>query len=274
MRHTVEFSTVGFDPALQLIGSSPLHTGAYTGMVIPEAPSTSTATRYLYALAGFVLSGAQRARIRGIRQLVTLGATVFQTQVEPPIPINFYPVEQPISTPTWRFPDGNISWHLLKMPPQFRYVPSALNGQGQLYLYAQQNALVFQSLAPYVAPWKGQLPAGGRPLVAGLGQFYDLRFPWESAQAWRSVDIPIEGPGTYVLWASVWQTDPSSRPTLGGAGTPPTLGLPPEENFILATAALGAAAIYKRIAGSLILEEGRAEVIPIVGTERKACQCA
>ena len=260
-RRTFEVSSTGFDPSFQLRSSGPQGGGAYTGLLIPEAPTTSRATRYMFALTGFALAGAQKARIRGVRQYLEIGGTTFETLPDPPREVNLYNVSMEVTSPLWRFADGDVSWHLLRVPPQYRYFANAQNGQGQAFRYAQQDALLFETPAPtpsnplavYSAPWGGQLPAGGKP-IAGLGQFYDLRFPWRTSRGWSSLDFPIEGPCSVVLFASVWQTDPSSRPTITVAGGVPTLGLPPEENFILALGAL-AGTRYTRIAGALVVEE-------------------
>ncbi len=255
-RRTYEISTTSFDPSFQLRSSGPQGGGANTGLLIPQTPSTSPSNRYLFALCGFALAGAQKARIRGLRQYLTIGGTTYQTLPDPPRNVNLYNVELPVVTPTWRFADGNVSWHLLLCPPQYRYFANAQNGQGQMFRWAQQDALLFESpmtTGPYVAPWGGQMPGGGKP-IAGLGQFYDLRFPWETSHGWSSLDFPVEGPGTVVLFASVWQTNPLTRPTITIAGGVPTLGLPPEENFLLAMGAL-AGVRYTRIAGSLVVEE-------------------
>jgi hypothetical protein len=257
-RRTFEISTASFDPSFQLRSSGPQGAGTNIGLLIPAAPSISRATRYLFALAGFGLSGAQKARIRGIRQLLTIGGTTSLSSGDPPVTSNLYNVEQQVTTPMWRFADGNVSWHLLRIPPGMRRFANAANGNDQMFRFAKQSALLFESPpvpGPYVAPWGGQLPAGGKP-IAGLGQFYDVRFPWWVSQGWSSVDFPIEGPCSVVFFASVWQTNPSARPTITPSTSPvaPTLGLPPEENFLLSLP-LTALVRYWRIAGSLIVEE-------------------
>lgn len=259
-RRVYEVATTGFDPSLQLRGSGPQSSGQYLGMIIPRTATTAPSGRYLFALAGFSLAGASRARIRGMRQLLTIGATTWVSQSgEPPTLSDFFLTERPVVTPGWRFSDASVSWHLLRVPPQYQMFANKKNASGKMYRYSQKNALLYESLSPYVAPWGGQLPAGAKP-VGGLGQFYDVRFPWETAQAWNSLDIPVEGPASYVLFASVWQTDPDTRNTLSTSTDGAASGLPPEENFLLDlpddTGSFKTnGAVYYRIAGSLIVEE-------------------
>jgi hypothetical protein len=102
----------------------------------------------------------------------------------------------------------------------------------------------------YAPPYAGRPP--GTVLIPEFGNFHDLRFPWKDDHAWESLDIEVEGPCAIELYASVQQTNPSTRPildltSLGGC----CCGLPPEEQFIQTFTN----AVYTRIAGSLIFEE-------------------
>jgi hypothetical protein len=249
-KRTYEISTNSFDPSFQLSSSDPSGGGINTGLLIPSAPSTRTNNRYLFAVAGAGFGASSRGRVRGIRQYATIGATTSQSTTEPPETFDYYNVETPITTPTWRFADGSISWHLMRVPIGRKTKANHLNGSGLAHRYARQDALIYETLAPYVAPFDGQ--PQGTTLCPSLGCWHDLRFPWQSSHAWESVDIPFEGPCQIVLFASVWQTNPATRTTLN-LGDSPAIGLPPEENFILA---LGDFAVnYRRIAGSLIFDE-------------------
>jgi hypothetical protein len=59
-------------------------------------------------------------------------------------------------------------------------------------------------------------PNSGHPIGAGvgqLGQWSDLRYPWRSASPnYPGLDATVDGPGSLMLWASVYQTNTRSRP--------------------------------------------------------------
>jgi hypothetical protein len=65
------------------------------------------------------------------------------------------------------------------------------------------------------------------------------------------LDIEIEGPCAIELYASVQQTNPSTRPTIPTLTATQLALLPPEEQFVAAFPS----AVYTKIAGSLIFEE-------------------
>lgn len=245
---TYEVSTGGPDPSFQLQGSDPFASMTATGLMIPTAPTTSPRNRYLFALCGAAFPPGSRGRVRGIRQLLTIGGqTYVSAPNDPPLPPTItdrYNVEFNVTTPTWRFSDGSVSWHLMRVP-NLRPKSNVLNAPGLLYRNAVQNALLYETLAPYVAPYGGRPP--GQALVPSLSNWHDMRYPW---QAWGIVDAPFEGPCQIILFASVWQTNPDTRATFTGDG--PSY-LPPEEGFLWGSQVN--AIQYKRIAGSLIFDE-------------------
>jgi len=178
-----------------------------------------------------------------------------------------YPLELEVTSPFWKFVDGNISWHLRRVGPLYQNTTATTrNAEGLQFLYGQTPALLFQrapaDLGGYNPPYGGQPP--GNVLVPDLATFHDLRFFWKTDDAWSSLDIEFEGPCDIALFASVKQTDPTTRTPLV---IPPGVKLSTlqrEDAFIATPQApldprqeIGVApdAKYWRIAGSLVFEE-------------------
>lgn len=275
-RRVTEFGTTGVDEALQGLTSSPyppIGTPSYGGLRIPQ-PQFSPVNRYLFCLATFSTEGG---RIRGIRQGLKIGI-----DTDSGTSVVERPLEMWVQTPDFRFPDGNVSWHLVKESNQ-RLVTKVdpRNAQSWARLQSDGPALLYDAftntnLTPTGAPilYNLDLTAYTPPQVAtnwqpvgGLGTFFDVRFPWTNANAWNSVDIPITK-GRYSLYASVLQTNPVTRiaadyPVVPASGTSnPNLNFGtsiPEEAFIAAFPPTegddNAGVIYWRIYGSLIVED-------------------
>lgn len=269
-RQTFEITAEGPDEGLQGLSSDPLSSAhpAAMGLRIPAAigtgPNTAATPRFLFCLASRAIQ--QRARIRGLRQGVTLGIDL---AIGTP-PENVIELLQ--TTPTFRFPDGNVSWHLVfepnadavvQRPPTdtagWRYLRS--DDPAMLYLTFTNGNVIpatgqpvyyFEDLTAYTPPdvrglqW---IPLGG------LGNFHDLRFPWNASQAWNSLDIEVVGSGRVSFYASVLQTNPASRVDLPGGTS--IGGQPPEVQFILAnTPTEGDNGVaYWRIFGAMIFED-------------------
>ena len=101
------------NPLNRFVGSGPtLGDLGDTGIILPAAPTTSQLTRYLVRLCGIRLLPDCKAVIRAIRQYVTIGAEV---PLSDDSSAKFYVFEKQITTPTWKFSDGNIAWFLQKM---------------------------------------------------------------------------------------------------------------------------------------------------------------
>jgi len=324
-----EQTTVGFDPNLQNVGSDPYGSPYWVGQTIQPTPPAN-GSRYLYLLALSRFGAHRKARLVGMRQLVTIGQyipfTVSTTaaggQTLPTSPVNVastagfpsagialittsagvqkvmytgltptsltgvtggvgviapgalvqaiianYPLEREVTTPFWKFVDGNISWHLRRIGPLYQNTTATTkNSESMQFLYGQTPALLFQNLPSdfggYVPPYGGQPP--GNALIPDLATFHDIRFPWWSNQAWHGLDIEIEGPCDIALFASVLQTNPLTRTPLVIPPGVPLRTLQPEDAFIATPAnpadprqQIGPApnAVYARVAGSLIFEE-------------------
>lgn len=265
-----EITTVGFDENLQLVGSDPYKSAWSTGLVIPT--TALKGKRYLFNLASARFAAGQKGRLVGIRQMLTM-ASVVSSGGE--VPCN-YLLEKEIKSPFWRFVDGNVSWHLRFVAP-LPTSPNHISNTASLqFRYSQTPALLFEDIitAGYVPPYGGQ-PIGNI-LVNDLATFHDLRFPWRDSQVWGELDVEFEGPGDVVLFASVLQTDPAKRCPLiltGVAGNGTLAASVPEEDAFVVNFP---AAVYHRIAGSLVFEtpnyiETPRELKEKKSKERKRC---
>jgi hypothetical protein len=244
-----EISSVGFDTSLQGVGGDPDNSGYAVGIRVPSAPTISTPNRYFFMLARTRLNAFCKAHLIGIRQMVTIG-TLISNGGTPPAN---YPLEKEVQSPFWKFTDGNVSWHLRRIPPTHQQQANIYNAEGLSYLDSQTPSLLYLN-APteaggYIAPNK--IP--GVPLVAQLGTFYDLRWNWRDDHAFFSLDAEIQGPCDIALFASVRQTNPETRTALVLPGSLPagTDSIPQEDAFVVNFPT----SIYWRIAGALLFQE-------------------
>jgi len=275
-----EISTSGVDESLQNVSSDPftsLAIGSYTGLRIPPvlsaAATPATQPRYLFLLASTTFQ--RGIRLLGLRQGLTIG--IDANLGSPPE----RPVEMWVQTPTFKFPDGNVSWHLMleRQPNRKTRTPST-DTRNWTFLQGDSPAMLYQtftntnvdattgapllSLVGLTAYTPPDL-TGVTESVGGLGTFRDLRFPWDSASAWRSMGedgLYIPGGGRLSFYASVLQTNPATRDSL------PTKQMTtisssnlPEESFIqdynvpAGEQAPAKGPVYWRIMGSLIVEK-------------------
>lgn len=275
MGRTVEVSTVGIDEALQGFSTDPFGSSypSTIGLRVPAfVPAKQTppepSSRYLFLLASRQVGERQRVRLRGWRQYLTIG-------MSSPANINVpsRPVELEVTTPSFRFPDGNVSWHLVREPPthpvnqrpntdlaNFMFVDS--DGPALLYQTAAFSAATgfyMLNLTTYTPPLERQ---GTWEPIAGLGNVHDLRALWRDDHAWDSLDVCVEGQCRISLYASVLQTNPATRarPTL-----PAGLTAPPEEVFMAAMQTVAGeedGVRYWRVAGALIFDDCEPECEP------------
>lgn len=266
-----EYSTVQIDPYLQ--GAAPLGGDAFagnvsTGIIIPPTISTNTSGRYLCLLAYASFQQGRRVRLVGLRQYLSIGASQTVDGA-----VTYF--EKQITSPLWRFPDGNVSWHVMALPPNTQRpaflagLPAGVSGNvgnqipGNAFVNARTPAILSLSsstdgVGAYMPPNGGR--PYGHPLTADLGNIHDVRFPWDSANAWHySVDVPINPPCDVALYASVKQTSTAAR-TVPAVPPSPVAGAPaagfstlsPEDQFFLT---FPATAVYWRVAGALVFAE-------------------
>lgn len=267
-----EIVTTGIDEALQLIGGDAYGRFESTGLRVPFLATALAGTtgvsagfptalvgRYLFVLAQFSIASKMTARLRGWRQLVTIGLR--QTGGAKP-----RVVEHLVTDPFWKFDDGNISWHLMDLgPPGPQSFPFAKQGPNDLqnlaFRFSNGPALLYEAttqpagdpfyvdMTAYTPPNKGR--PWGQALLPGFGDILDLRVPWTDSQAWNSLDIPLEGPRTIALFASVRQPRVDTQQALTIATVAPfPLGLNSEEQFLKNFSSVG----YWRVGGSLIID--------------------
>lgn len=261
-RRRIEIVSSGVDEFLQTIGSDPYGGTSWPGLRVPRQPTASLANvspatpasklRYLFMCAAFSIGHGQRARIVSTRTSWTMGAV----QGEPAAPRL---VEQLVTNPFFRMPDGNVSFHLRQSNPTQNDWSGNAAGTNNIinltpppvtlpalpnliFRNSRMPAMLFESIT-YTVPTTFYAdnvnayvpPNGGQPygttVTSGTGTFQDLRMQWAAGNDWNDCDIPVEGPCTIQLFASVRQN------TTGAALVPPapfvfTGGLSPEEQFL------------------------------------------
>lgn len=281
-KRIIEVSASGIDEALQGLTSSPSATAFPTtaGLRVPPVLQGNgegafpLQPRYLFCLATLSLD---HGRLLGIRQGLTIGLNAQVTN--PPV----RPMEMEVTTPTFHFVDGNVSWHLVQekaqpMPVQAptsdsaNWIHSQSQGPALLYDTATFAAGTFNPTtgAPffYTVGLKAYSPPqviGNWTDLCGLGNFSDIRFPHRSSRSWAALDVEFEN--RVSLYASVLQTNPVTRlapSAYPGAGNPQAnfTSASPEEGFIAAWQGLNGPSFeptimgpaYYRIFGSLIVE--------------------
>lgn len=259
-----EITTVGVDETSQIIGADPFGRQAGLGLRVPHlalANATAALSRYLFLLNFFEVPAGRVAHIRGYRQLVTLGADIGGEG-------HYRPVEQEIESPYWHPPGGNISWHLQKLgPPGTMGIPgidpsgppgSIVGVDNFAFRMAKGPALLYETatlaggyyvdLSAYTPPNGGQ-PYGVPLIDGGFSTRYDLSAPWRSAQAWRSLDIVVQGPCAVGAFVSLRQANTSVSPYANTAPANPS-GTPIEEQFLTNYPT----ANYWRIAMALVVD--------------------
>jgi hypothetical protein len=274
-RKRFEVSTTGLDEGLQGISSGPFPASGfstYTGLRVPAvlsaASTPATQPRYWFNLCSRRFTG--KTRIVGVRQMLTIG--VDANGGTPPE----YPLEMFVRTPAFRFSDGNVSWHLVidRSPDISAQLPMT-DTQNWAFLKSDSPAMLYQTFtnsnvnpitgAPviYSLGLTAYTPPATAPNwdpIGGIGNFYDLRCPWDSPISWENLNFEVEGSGRIMLLATVLQTNPATRDTPTNQVTTLSAFATPEEAFIKDLTFTGAgeapfAPIYWRIAGALAFED-------------------
>jgi hypothetical protein len=264
-RRRVELVSQGIDAALQGLAGDPYNGTTSVGLRVPAFVTHTAVNRYMFLLCTFNLSEGINGWVRGFRQGWSLGQRLQITQGPNQGP---RVVEQWVTTPNFKLPDGNISWHMRLMgkddpfgrPPNPGEVFDPATGPQQNLAFRDSKgpALLFNTVASgtpfyeqltaYTPPLAGKPP--GEPLTGELDTFYDLKTHWDDAHDWHALDIRIQGPCRVAFYASVQQTDPATRTPLPVPAPFFDGGLEPEEQFLLN---FPGASIW-RVAGAFVVE--------------------
>jgi hypothetical protein len=264
-KRIIEISSTGPDEFLQLIGGDPFGGSSAAGLRVPTLALPAVAgtanNRYLFNGCAFSIGEGGKARILGYRQLVTIGQADVGSG-EGPQP-RF--VEQEVTSPLWRFSDGNV-WMGLRYNggPNAQGIPLQtpapyLPPNGTAFRFGMSPSLLYENLTlpvgdsfyvdltAYTPPSAGR--PWGQPIQSGC-DWLSLQTPWRTHGAWHSLDIEVEGPDTVAVFISVLQTNPDTRQALSTPDPFFPAGLPPEEQFLLNYPS----AVYWRVGASLIVE--------------------
>lgn len=282
MSKRFEIASSGIDESLQGFSSDPYGSNPPTSYALRVPPAIDTSVlgnaqqpRYWFCLATRTFQG--KTTIRGIRQLLTIGisAPLDESGLD-------YPIRCNVTTPFWRFVDGNVSWHLVSEPVTMdTNTPAPTDtynwqkgpvGKGSAMLYQSfTNAAVdpvtgapllyFQGLTAYTPP---ALAVPRRTPIGNCGNLRSILYPWNNPTAWDSMCETLEGNLRVSLYASVLPSNPQTRlsprlPTITATGY--DLGYAvPEETFVAAFPvpegpSPTSAPIYWDIGGAILFED-------------------
>lgn len=235
--------TQGLDPTKNFVGTGPEPGDlGFVGLLVPEDPTPDPRHRYLFRLVTVSVGEQFHARVVGIRQLLTICARVPTTerdQQEEPLPKDdtrpTVLLERQVITPTWTFPDGNVSWHLRIVQP--KAVPDSpapavppLGWSRDMYGY--ESALLSVRNPGVMAYYP---PNNGVPPGDILMDWKDMRYPWYARGAHENLELDAYGPCKIILYASIYQTNPETRiaPELapGSEMFTTDCGIEPEDRF-------------------------------------------
>ena len=263
-KRTVEIWSSGIDEYLQLVGGDPYGGTTAMGLRVPTLATPMSAgglrSRYLFNGASFSVADGETARIVGARQFVSIGMGGVGSGegVGPRF------VEMEVTSPNWRFPDGNVWMGIRRLGgPNAQNLPAQAPTPAQLrsasYRWSNTPSLLYEAIhVPGASPYYMNLdayipPNGGRawgdPILPGV-DFLDLRTQWRTYGAWGSLGLKVEGPETVSFQISVRQTNPGTRAPLHRPTPFFEGGVPPEELFLQNYVE----AIYWRVGCSMIVE--------------------
>lgn len=261
-----EVASAGIDEFTQGVLTDPFGSLASAGLrvpgLVPNVEGHPFPPRYLFQLASLTISTGERVCIKGIRQMAEIGIAEAQEGLSP------YPIVLPVTTRNWHFVDGNISWHLMRVPFRNRAQIKPSNADNFIYRNAfpgGSGALLYETaafpaghvdpfgrpdfyvnLTAYTPPNAGQ--PYGTPLLPTI---HEIRFPWELPTSSDTLRLQVDGPCYVVLFASVLQS--ASGRHLTGATAANLLGMP-EEVFLLNFSTSQAPVQYWRVGGMIDAE--------------------
>jgi hypothetical protein len=270
-------TTSGLDENLQGISTDPFgrNLPGSIGLRIPPVLSAGSVPdkqpRYLFLLASRVIE-RNKAVIRGIRQGLTIGVNASATPGRELI------YEFPVKSPWWHFPDGNVSWHLVREPNDEVRIQGPLSDAASWrYLQSDDPAMLYQkasfapgafnpsTLAPLFYPvglvgyTPPDLSASRANPIGALGNMKGVVYPWEP-ESDDKLNVVVNGNCRISLYASVLQTNPRNRlnPNPLTSSTIIPTGIAPEDAFMSnfsTTGEIPTGPIYWRIYGSILFDD-------------------
>jgi hypothetical protein len=242
-RWKTELASSGIDEMLQGIGGDPFRSLDAVGLRIPGLANDPT-NRYLFQLVTIPVPRGTRVRVLGYRQLLTLG--VLQPSGEQG---GSRLVELVVRTPTFRLPDGNVSWHMTKVTGKPPIENRLTNSDNFLFRYGRTGSQLVYETAHFPAANVDPFgrpdfyvtldaytpPNGGMPFGTPIMEtVHDIRNPWDEPHSEDWLVKEVDGPGTIVMWASVRQTALGGSPRIIQTPNPNNLQIlgPDEEKFI------------------------------------------
>jgi len=278
-RSIIDQSSASYDPDCAGVGATHYNDATASRVFIPPAPTLGREPRYLFRLAAISCETGNAIRLRGMRLAIGLGCMIVSNDPEDP---GMVALNMDQKSPFWRFPDANVCFGLRAIygPAVGRLPASRLisPGEGIDYASGTESVRLVASNGAIIpankAPAAGFFP--GKP-IGSLGLFRDLRFPWSSQGGLNDFDIELSGPVIVALYASVRQTDPTTRQSLARLlpnGFVPPL---PEDQFVVnVERAQGLPpVIYRYVSGSIIAEIGPQSrlpgINPVMGPAPSTC---
>jgi hypothetical protein len=302
VRKRIEVKSYGFDEYKQLVGTDPYGGASWLGLRVPTLPTSNlvppgqpeSSSRYLFMGCAFSVADGSMARLVGYRQLVEIGFVIPANggpsapqgpEAPAPAPSQPRPVILPVTTPGWSFPDATVTMHIRRLgPPNAQGLPkfTPSNTTDELNLrkgFSMSPSLLYQTIAlPAGDNYYTDLtaytpPNGARPYGSPLedfpelGTIYGLDTDWKTPYALGALDAQVRGPDTIAAFISVAQTNPETRGALPVPQVPlaGSLGISPEDAFMIYAQSLNLEAIYWRVGVSMIFE-----VDSIVSAKRAA----
>ncbi len=267
---------MGTDPGRNFFGG-PGGDLSNVGLVIPAPPTTSQHRRYYARLAALQIASRYRAHITSMRQMLTIAAKLpvsgREGGGEACDPTPYVLIEREVKAPFWSFPDGNVQWYLRHSQIRSRggNVPAAYLPGWDNDPYGLDSSILYLGSPPPIGPYTP--PANGMPFGDPLGIYGTMRgiqFPWWTHTSnQNALELEVEGPAIIGMYASIWQTDPVTRPVPGLGPVPSNFtteaGLEEEDKFWIAFPC----ARYYRIAAELTVE---LEELPRSNPKRRECR--
>jgi hypothetical protein len=273
-------STRGTDPGRGFVGGPYPGDIGNVGILIPTAPTVSQYTRYLARLCAVEVPKGHKGRVTSIRQLATLIAKipiVGEVRQEQGSCTAFTPaifLEKQIKSPFFSLPDGNIVWFLRAVPivKQTGTMAAAFADGYSRNPYGLDSAIIALNIAaPYTPPDRG-VPPGDE--MSEYGIWYDMRFPWYTHTTnTHALNLEVEGPCAIIMYASIWQGDPTTRPRPDNGLGPEQFmtddGSESEDKFWIAYPCTR----YHRIGGEITVEIERSSVCKCSVCKKTECGC-